>query len=291
MIHEIFQRERPRLLSIAYGFLGSLAEAEDVVQEAYLRLERTDSAAIREPEAWLTTVVSRLALDELRSARRRRETYVGEWLPEPIFEAPLAEQQQITRSRLSLAFLHLLEKLEPEQRAVLVLREVFEYSHREIAWLLGKSEAACRQIFSRARARLRHEEPRTMSEPPPRLVDRFVAALSAGDRQALLQVLAPDAVLFGDGGGKVPSVLNPIYGADRIVRFYLGLARKHPGRFSSAGAPVNAEPGVLTSANGELNAVMALAWSGERIVRLYSVLNPDKLTPASAGVLSLPSTL
>lgn len=288
MVYEVFERERQRLLSIAYGFLGSLSEAEDVLQEAYLRLERTDLGAIREPAAWLTTVVSRLALDELRSARRRRETYVGEWLPEPVFEAPLAEQLQITRSRLSLAFLHLMERLEPEQRAVLVLREVFEYSYREIAETLGKSEAACRQIRTRARARLDAEDPAV--EAAPGQVEPFIAALNDGDEQALLSLLAPDAVFYGDGGGKTPSVLNPVFGAEKVARFFLGLGRKFPGRFSSGPASVNGAPGVLTFSHGELSSVTALAWEDGRIVRLYSVLNPDKLRPASRRALSLPST-
>jgi RNA polymerase sigma-70 factor (ECF subfamily) len=216
--HLLFERERRRLLSVAYGLLGSLAEAEDVLQDAYLRLDQTDFASIRRPEAWLTTVVSRLALDRLRSARHRRESYPGEWLPEPVFDAPLAEQVEITRARLSVACLHLLEKLQPQERAVFVLREVFEYGYREIAGMLGKSEAACRQLMTRARARLGREEPRQPADQASLrpVVDRFISALKAGDEQALLNLLAPDAVLFADGGGKVPSVLNPIYGADRI---------------------------------------------------------------------------
>ena len=290
MVHEVFERERPRLLSIAYGFLGSLSEAEDVLQEAYLRLERTDAAAIQEPAAWLTTVVSRLALDELRSARRRRETYVGEWLPEPVFQAPLPEQELITRSRLSVAFLHLLERLEPEQRAVLVLREVFELSYREIAPILGKSEAACRQLMTRARARLEPESAVAAEAPDPGQVDRFIAALNSGDQQELLNLLTPSAVFLGDGGGKTPSVLNPIYGAEKVARFFIGLGRKYPGRFSSASASINGELGVLTWSGGELSSATTLVWAGGRVVRLYSVRNPDKLQLASRGAVSIPST-
>jgi RNA polymerase sigma-70 factor (ECF subfamily) len=273
------------LLSVAYGFLGSLAEAEDVLQDAYLRLDQMDFDSLRQPEAWLTTVVSRLALDQLRSARRRRETYPGEWLPEPVFDAPLAEQNEITRSRLSVAFLHLLEKLKPEERAVFVLREVFEYSHREIAGMLGKSEAACRQMMTRARARLDTHMPPGSDETPHvadpaamrPLVDRFVSALTAGDEQALLQMLAPDAVLFGDGGGKVQAVVNPIHGADRIVRFFVGLAHKYPGRFTQSVTTINAEPGIKTFSDGELSGVTAIACNNGRITQLHAVLNPEKL--------------
>ena len=287
LAHEIFEKERRRLLSVAYGLLGSLAEAEDVLQDAYLRLESVDLNSIREPAAWLTTVVSRLAIDQLRSARRRREIYPGEWLPEPVLDAPLAEQQQITRSQLSVAFLHLLEKLRPEERAVLVLREVFEYDYREISSMLGKSEAACRQMMTRARARLGEEEPRQPLDAAalrPQ-VDRFVNALAAGDEQTLLNLLASDAVLYGDGGGKVRAVVNPVYGAEHIVRFFLGLARKYPGRFSRSAITINAEPGVLTLMDGKLNGVTALRWEGERITALHSILNPDKLGVLHSTVL------
>jgi RNA polymerase sigma-70 factor (ECF subfamily) len=297
----VFVRERRRLLSVAYGFLGSLAEAEDVLQDAYLRLEQVDFDTLHEPEAWLTTVVSRLALDQLRSARHRRETYPGEWLPEPIFDAPLAEQNEITRSRLSVAFLHLLEKLKPEERAVFVLREVFEYSYREIGAMLSKSEAACRQTMTRARARLETRKPPGPDEPPetpleanesPRtsdlaemrpLVERFVSALTAGDEQALLEMLAPGAVLYGDGGGKVQAVVNPIYGAERIVRFFAGLTRKYAGRFSQSVATINSEPGFMTLSDGELSSMTAVACDDGRITHLYAVLNPDKLSPDKLG--------
>ncbi len=284
---DVFERERRRLLSVAYGLLGSLTEAEDVVQDAYLRLVRTDFESIHEPEAWLTTVVTRLALDQLRSARHRRETYPGEWLPEPVFDAPLADQQQITRSRLSLALLHLLEKLKPEERAVFVLREVFEHGYRDIAAMLGKSEAACRQMMTRARARLgpRESQAPDKSAAASSLVERFIGALAAGDEQALLDLLAPDAVLYGDGGGKSPSVLNPVFGAERIVRFFFGLERKYPGRFLREPITINAEPGLLTFSDGSPASVTALVWQDGRITVLRTVSNPDKLRHG------LPSTL
>jgi RNA polymerase sigma-70 factor (ECF subfamily) len=275
--HETFQRERRRLLSIAYGLLGSLAEAEDVVQEAYLRLEGADFAAIREPAAWLTTVVSRLALDQLKSARRRRETYPGEWLPEPVFDAPPAEQRAITRSRLSLGFLHLMEKLKPEERAVFVLREVFEHPYGDIAEMLGKSDAACRQMMTRARSRLGGGEAASPDASSETLTGRFLDALEAGDEQRLMSLLAPDAVFYGDGGGKVRAVVNPVYGAEKIVRFFQGIARKYPGRFQRSIIAVNGEPGMRTLVDGKLNGVAAIEWKDGRIAAIYNVLNPEKL--------------
>ncbi|MEZ5365374.1 MAG: RNA polymerase sigma factor SigJ [Bryobacterales bacterium] len=283
--HEIFERERSRLLSIAYGLLGSLAEAQDVVQDAYLRFESADVAALRQPAAWLTTVVSRLALDLLRSARRRREVYPGEWLPEPVFDAPLQEQRQITRSRLSIALLHLLETLGPEERAVFVLREVFERSYAEIAEIVGKSAAACRQAMTRARQRIAAQAPATPA--PPDLAEQFLAALDAGDEHALMQLLAPDAVLYGDGGGKALAVVNPVFGAERIVRFYLGLRRKYGDRFDRRPSVVNGEPGLIALLDGAMNSVTALAWRDGRITALYNVLNPDKLHSSTGSQSSV----
>lgn len=192
------------------------------MQEALLRLAQTDAAAIENTEAWLTTVVTRLAIDKLRSAQHRREVYTGEWLPEPLFREPDAEQQAITHSRLSVGLLYLLEKLEPEQRAVFVLREVFDHGYGVIAGILGKSEAACRQLMVRARTALdrsRHV-PAAPQAVASSLIARFIEALSRGDEAALLSILADDAVLVGDGGGKVTSVLNVLHGADRVSLFF-----------------------------------------------------------------------
>lgn len=273
--------ERKRLLSLAYGYLGSLSEAEDVIQEALLRLTEADRASIQNTDAWLTTVVTRLSIDRLRSARHRRELYPGEWLPEPVFNAPSPEQDAITRSRLSVALLYLLEKLEPEQRIVFVLREVFEHSYAAIAQIAGKSEAACRQLMARARAAVERAQ---LAPPPPQwiaesILNRFIQALANGDEEAILSMLAKDAILIGDGGGKAPSVLKPICGAARITRFFLGVRRR---RLNNAVlircATVNSGPGLMTYIDGSLSAVASLTLSAGLITGLYSVSNPEKLS-------------
>lgn len=272
--------QRKRLVSLAYGYLGSLVEGEDIVQEALLRFQQSDHASIQNAEAWLTTVVTRLSIDKLRSAQHRREVYPGEWLPEPVFAAPTPEQDAITRSRLTVGLLYLLEKLEPEQRVVFVLREVFEHSYQSIAEIAGKSEAACRQLMVRARAALERAKqaplvPRTVSSS---IVSRFIDALAHGDEKELLGIIAQDAVLISDGGGKVPSTLNPVYGADRITRFFLGLLRKHAGIFEDVRfATVNSGPGVLTFRDGQLVSVASVSIEDGRIAAIYSVSNPDKI--------------
>jgi RNA polymerase sigma-70 factor, ECF subfamily len=277
--HATSSSERKRLLSLAYGYLGSLVEAEDIVQEALLRLEQSDPASIKNVEAWLTTVVTRLSIDKLRSAQHRREVYPGEWLPEPVFKAPTPEQDAITRSRLSVGLLYLLETLEPEQRVVFVLREVFEHSYQSIAEVLGKSEAACRQLMVRARAALDCAKqvpvaPAAIASP---IVSRFIDALARGDEKELLGIIAQDAVLVSDGGGKVRSTLNPVYGADRITRFFLGLLRKYGNVFDVRAATVNSGAGMLTFRDGQLVSVASVSIQDGRITAIYSVNNPDKI--------------
>jgi RNA polymerase sigma-70 factor, ECF subfamily len=271
--------ERKRLLSLAYGYLGSLAEAEDIVQEALLRFEQSDQASMRNPEAWLTTVVTRLCIDKLRSAQHRREVYPGEWLPEPVFNAPTPEQDAITRSRLSVGLLYLLEKLEPEQRVVFVLREVFEHSYQLIAEIVGKSEAACRQLMVRARAALDRvpQVPPVLGTVESSILTRFIHALAQGDEKELLRILSPDSVLISDGGGKVPSTINPIYGADRITRFFLGIRRKQGNVLEVRPATVNSGPGLLTFRDGQLVSVTYVSIQDDRINAIYSVSNPDKI--------------
>lgn len=270
---------RKRLLSFAYGYLGSLVEGEDVVQEALLRYQQSDQTSIQNVEAWLTTVVTRLSIDKLRSAQHRREVYPGEWLPEPIFNAPTPEQDAITRSRLSVGLLYLLEKLEPEQRVVFVLREVFEHSYQSIAEIAGKSEAACRQLMVRARGALQKAEqvPFVSGAIAESLVSRFLDALARGDEKALLGILAQEAILVGDGGGKAPSILNPVYGAANIARFFLGIRRKNGDVFETRSATVNSGPGILTFRDNQLFSVASVAIEDARITAIYSVSNPDKI--------------
>jgi RNA polymerase sigma-70 factor (ECF subfamily) len=244
-----------------------------------LRLQQSDRASIQNVAAWLTTVVTHLSIDKLRSAQHRREIYPGEWLPEPVFDAPSPEQDAITRSRLSVGLLYLLEKLEPEQRIVFVLREVFQHSYQSIAEIAGKSDAACRQLMVRARAALQRAKQappvsKAVAEP---IVDRFIHALAHGDEKELLGILAKDSVLIADGGGKVPSILNPVYGSDRIVRFFLGVRRKHLSLSEIRPATVNSGPGILTFRDGQLIAVASVSIQDGRIVAIHSVSNPDKI--------------
>ena len=270
---------RTRLLSLAYGYLGSLVESEDVVQEALLRFEQSDQKSIQNIEAWLTTVVTHLSIDTLRSARHRRELYPGEWLPEPIFKAPTPEQDAITRSRLSVGLLYLLEKLEPEQRVVFVLREVFQHPYQSIAEIAGRSEGACHQLMVRARAALdRAKQTPPLSEKiAAPIVNRFIEALTHGDEKELLAILAYDAVLIADGGGKVPSILNPLHGADRITRFFKGLLRKDGNVIEVRPSTVNSGPGLLTFRDGQLVSVACVSIQDDRITAIYAVNNPDKI--------------
>ena len=270
--------DRRQLLSIAYGHLGSLADAEDAVQEAMLRLAQTDRASIVNPAAWLTTVVTRLCIDKLRSARHRREVYVGEWLPEPLFHEPGPEQDAITHSRLSIGLLYLMEKLDPEQRAVFVLREVFEYPYQEIAAIVRKSEAACRQLMTRARAALERARSAAASSEAvdSSVVSRFIDAILREDAAEMLRILSPDAVMVADGGGKVKSILRPLHGADRITRFFLGVRRK--GAWEQVRpAVVNSGSGVLTFRDGELTGVAAVEIENGLIRAIYAIGNPEKI--------------
>jgi RNA polymerase sigma-70 factor, ECF subfamily len=270
--------ERRRLVSLAYGYLGSLAEGEDIVQEALLRFEQSDQASIQNVDAWLRTVVTRLSIDKLRSAQHRREVYPGEWLPEPVFNAPTPEQNAITRSRLSIGLLYLLEKLEPEQRVVFVLREVFEHSYQSIAEITGKSETACRQLMVRARAALARakQEPPVSEALAESVVKRFIDALAHGDEKELLGILAKDAVLVADGGGKVPSALNPVYGSDRIARFFLGLRRKYGNVLEMRPATVNSGPGLLSFRDGVLVSVASVSIKDDCITAIYASPIPTR---------------
>src|SRR5215216_4943495 len=236
---QAFAEERPRLISLAYRMLGSVAEAEDVVQEAFVRLHAalTAGEVIDSVPAFLTTVTTRVAIDHLRSARVRRERYVGAWLPEPLLtgQEPDPAGHAETADSLSLAFLVLLERLSPVQRAVFLLHEVFGYGYAEIAPLVGRSEDTCRQVAARARRHVEAGRPRFEASRRQReeLARRFFAAIDQGDTEGLVGMLATDAVLHGDGGGKAPALAGPLHGAERIARFLVGLARR--GRVAGIG--------------------------------------------------------
>jgi len=283
---EAFEELRPRAFAIAYRMLGSVSEAEDVVQEAYLRLHRAEQAGerIKSPRAYLSTVVTRLAIDGLRSARARRETYVGEWLPEPLLADPEADpaRQAEVADTLSLAFLVLLETLSPEQRAVFLLREVFDYPYDRIAEIVGKSEANVRQLAVRARRHV--EEGRTRfdasREQREQLADRFFAAATEGDLPALEALLAEDVELHGDGGGKAPALARALFGRSRVARTLRNWAGagSRLGGWQVRRVDVNGQPGaLLLDRRGHLFAVMSVDVADRQIQGIRSIVNPDKL--------------
>jgi RNA polymerase sigma-70 factor, ECF subfamily len=282
---DAYRELRPLLFSIAYRMVGSVSEAEDLVQEAFLRFHRAVSGGeeIDSPKAYLSAVTTRLAIDHLRSARARRERYVGAWLPEPLMtsQEPDAATHAETADSLSLAFLALLERLSPVQRAVFLLHDVFGYGYDEIAGLVGKSEDNCRQIAARARRHVEAGRPRFEASRRQReeLARRFFAAIEQGDTEGLVGLLAADAVLYGDGGGKAPALAAPVHGAERVARLLLGLARR--GRAVGMGArpvEINGHPGLVTlDPEGRLLGVLALDIAEGRVQTVRSIVNPDKL--------------
>jgi RNA polymerase sigma-70 factor (ECF subfamily) len=277
---ESHEELRPYLFAIAYRMLGSVAEAEDVVQDAFLRYHEADVEA-ESPKAYLATVTTRLAIDQLRSARARREVYPGEWLPEPIVGDEAVRHAE-TADSLSLAFLHLLEKLAPVERAVFLLREVFDYPYEEIAPIVGKSPENCRQILARAHRHVQEGRRRfdVSREERDQVAGRFLAAWEEGDTEALVEVLAPDATVYGDGGGKAPSMPEPLVGAERVAKALIGWGRQARSRgYDYRPAVVNGDPGVVFyDPEGTAIWVAALDIAEGVVVAVRSVLNPDKLT-------------
>jgi RNA polymerase sigma-70 factor (ECF subfamily) len=276
-----FEALRPQLTRVAYGILGSVAEAEDAVQEAWLRLGRTDPAKIEDLRAWLTTVVGRLALDALGSARRRRESYVGEWLPEPVVEEYGAEEDPTLDESVSTALLVVLERLSPAERTAFLLHDVFDLPFEKVATVVGRSPAAVRQLASRARGHVEAGKPRFPADrdEEERIVAAFATAWQEGDHEALLGLLDPDAIMRSDGGGRVPTAGKPLLGADRIGRALVALARsaarrgEEPrGRF----ARVNGSPGMVVH-DRYSTSVVSLTIDRGRITAVDIVRNPDKL--------------
>jgi RNA polymerase sigma-70 factor (TIGR02957 family) len=271
------QELRPLMLSIAYRMIGSYSEAEDLVQEAFLRLHQEGD--VDNPKAWLTTVTTRLAIDHLRSARVRREEYPGPWLPEPVLADP-APDAAVRAETLSYAVLVLLESLTPVERAVFVLREAFDYGYDEIAEIVGKSEDNCRQLAARARRHVEERRPRfePSREQRDELVRRFVAAMQEGDTEPLLELLAADVEFYGDGGGKAPAVARPVVGADAVIRLLAGFLRVGKRRGATAGVvEFNGETGLAAYEDGRLVAVWAFEISGGAVQAVRGVVNPDKL--------------
>ncbi len=284
----LYAEARPLLFGIAYRMLGSAQEAEDVTQEAFLRLERASrEGEVRAPKAYLTTVATRLCIDRLRSARARREQYFGTWLPEPIvvdeeLEAVTEADAADSADSLSLAFLVLLESLNPIERAVFLLREVFDYDYGEIARIVGKREDNVRQIAARARRRVEERRPRfeTSRQERDRLAERFFAAATTNDPEALAEILAPDVVFYGDGGGKVRGAIpRPVFGRERVTRLLLGFARIGAElSLSMRLARVNGQPGaVFFNPDGSPYSVLSLDVADGAVTAVRSVVNPDKL--------------
>jgi RNA polymerase sigma-70 factor (ECF subfamily) len=281
---------RPLLFSIAYGMTGSVGDAEDIVQDAFLGLARARRAGttIADPKAYLTTAVTRLGINHLGSARVRRETYVGDWLPEPVVvpaDAPGPAEHAELADSLSMAFLVLLEALSPVERAVFMLREVFGYGYPDVARITGKSEVNCRQIFARARQRIAAGGRDAVPSPARRaegeeLARRFFDAAEGGDLAALLGMLAPDVVLHGDGGGKAQVVGTPVVGRERVTRLIVGLVRRvrAVGAFLRP-AWINGRPGaVMYDAEGRVASVLELDVAGGVVQTIHAVVNPDKLS-------------
>jgi RNA polymerase sigma-70 factor, ECF subfamily len=285
---QIFASERPRLVGLAYRILGSRVDADDVVQEAWLRLERTGLESIERPKAWLTTVVSRLALDELKSAHHRRETYVGPWLPEPVRTGaqPVDDPAEVAAmsDTLTTGFLRLLESLNPVERVVFLLADVFDVPHDQIATVIGRSPGATRQIASRARRRVRQGQrlPARRDEGSHVVVEQLIEALLSADLDRVIRLVAEDAVLVSDGGAATHAARKPVVGADRVARFLANIVKR---LVAAVDAPdlglerteINAEPGLVVTVGGHPFLAAAFTVGDGEVQRLYLIRNPEKL--------------
>lgn len=285
--NETFEELRPGLARLAYRMLGSLPDVDDVLQEAYLRWNREPRDEVRVAHAWLNTAVTRLCIDRRRAIDARKETYVGPWLPEPIveLEAPAADAQAEAAESVSLAMMVVLESLTPVERAAYLLRRVFDYSYAEIAAMLEKSEANCRQLVSRAEEHVRQRRPRydaTRAEAE-RITGAFVAACTSGDLNELVELLASDAVIYSDGGGKVSAALAPIVGADRVSRFFMGIIRKTPELGRLQAITVNGLPGLMATVGEKVAIVLTFEIVNGRIVKCFIIRNPEKLARVTNG--------
>jgi len=277
-----FDQYRSLLFSIAYRMLGSVADAEDMLQETFIRWQQAREEEFRSPRAFLITIISRLCINHLQSARVKREEYVGQWLPEPIVTGPGSDPLEIIRvdESLSMAFLVMLERLTPVERAVFLLREVFEYEYPEIATVLGESEANCRQILHRARQHVTAMRPRfkTSQRQKSDLLERFLKATGSGDLEGLVELLASDIVLHTDGGGKAVAAPNLIRGARNVARGAMGTLKKLvPKNLVFRLAQINGEPGLVSYLDGKAYSVLTLEAGAGHIQTIYVVTNPEKL--------------
>jgi RNA polymerase sigma-70 factor (ECF subfamily) len=284
---EVFASARPMLFSIAYRMLGSVMDAEDLVQDAYLRWENAPETEVRSPRAYLTTIVTRRAINQLRAARTKRETYVGPWLPEPLVTEDTPDPAELAES-LSMAFLVLLERLSPTERAVFLLHEVFDFDYTEIARMVDKTEANCRQLLARARKRIGASRARFEADPAQarQLTQRFTEASLAGDMDGLLALLAEDITLWADGGGKAPgAALKPVRGPTPVARFVLGVMRRFvPAETTVRPVEINGQPGFIAYVSGRALSALIFDLRDGRIHNIYVIANPDKLQalPASS---------
>jgi RNA polymerase sigma-70 factor, ECF subfamily len=286
---DVFTHERERLFALAYRMLGSVQDAEDVMQETFLRWHRTPIETIESPPAWLTTVVTRIALNQLQSARVAREAYVGPWLPEPILtdDASSPSDQAELSDSLSIAFLTVLERLSPRERAVFLLRDVFGYEYDEIARMVELSESNCRQILHRAKRRLDQRRTRFPAdhETHRQLLESFVHAVNGGDVDGVVKLLARDAVLWADGGGRVrAAALRPVRGAQSVAKFLVGVRRKF-GLGEVTMRVVNGRLSLIASVDGVLQRVVSIEVAAGLIAGVYVVANPDKLRSVSRALM------
>jgi RNA polymerase sigma-70 factor (ECF subfamily) len=290
-----FHRHRPLLFGIAYRMLGRVAEAEDMVQEAWLRWRAQDPAQVETPRAWLVAAITRLCIDQLRSARHQRVDYYGVWLPEPLVESSGERPDEAAKraDSLTFAFMLLLENLSPDERAVFLLREVFDYDYAEIAKIIGKTTANCRKLASRAKAEIARgaesrdrDAERAPSARARRVVDTFLAATQTGEVADLVALLTTDATLLTDGGGLVASAGRPIITADRISRFFVGVRRRTRARVDFHPAVINRRPGALVYVGGKLDRTISFELAAGRIRAIYIVRNPEKLRHLQGAAVS-----
>jgi RNA polymerase sigma-70 factor, ECF subfamily len=274
---DLFDKSRPQLLGIAYRMVGTMVDAEDIVQDAWLRWNGADQTSIERPEAWLTTVTARIAIDFIRASSRRREEYLGPWLPEPLVVDGGPEATAELADSLTLGFLTLLDTLNPVERAVFLLVDVFGVAYADVSRGVGKSEVACRQIASRARRRLHGASSRRPACEERRIVDELLAAVAHGDLPAILERLAPDVVLVSDGGPTRRAARRPIVGAARVARFFVTFARRSYAHARVVPAVINGDPGIITYLGGEIDFVAAFEIADTGIAAIWLVRNPAKL--------------
>jgi len=278
---DIFESYRPVLFRLAYGMLGRITPAEDAVQEAFFRWQKQDIEQINSPQAFLSTIVSRICLDEIKSARNQKEQYIGPSLPEPflVAESETPEEKMELAESLSMALLFVLEQLNPVQRAVFILREVFDYDYASIAEIINKSESHCRKIAQRARESVQEKKPRFEKNTTKQreLVKTFTKAMQDGELAEIERMLAEEAIIYSDGGGKVAAARKPVAGAAKIAKFLTGLRKRVSQTLHVEFADVNGEPGIILYLDKQLNSVWSFHIEDDKIQSIYAVLNPEKL--------------